>query len=59
MKKTYIIPQTIVFPAQCEMMLAASLLETGRSSQDIEFTDDDYEGEFNTKEFSSPFDDAF
>ncbi len=59
MKKTYIIPQTIVYSAQCENILAASRLETGSNSQNIEFTDDEYEGEFNTKEFSSPFDDAF
>lgn len=59
MKKTYIIPQTIVYSAQCENMLAASRLEIGSNTQNIEFTNEDYEGEFNTKEFSSPFDDTF
>ncbi|MBR6031018.1 MAG: hypothetical protein IKP36_03545 [Bacteroidaceae bacterium] len=53
MKKTYIQPQTIVELAQCEMLIAASLLNIDNGdSQSVTVTDDEYDGEFSVKEYS-------
>ena len=53
MKKIYIQPQTIVELAQCEMLIAASMLDINNGdSQSITVTDDEYEGEFSVKEYS-------
>ena len=53
MKKIYIQPQTIVEFAQCEMLIAASMLDINKGdSQSITVTDDDYDGEFTVKEYS-------
>ena len=53
MKKIYIQPQTIVELAQCEMLIAASVLDINSGdSQSITVTDDEYEGEFSVKEYS-------
>ena len=53
MKKIYIQPQTIVELAQCEMLIAASLLNIDNSdSQSVTVTDDEYDGEFSVKEYS-------
>jgi len=52
MKKTYIIPQTMVELAQCEMLIAASQLDVNSDSQGITLTDDEYDGEFSVKEYS-------
>ena len=53
MKKTYIQPQTIVELAQCEMLIAASLLNIDKGdSQSVTVTDDEYDGEFSVKEYS-------
>ena len=51
MKKTYIQPQTKVEFAQCEMMLAASILDNTSDSQSITPSNEDYDGEFSVKEF--------
>ena len=53
MKKTYIQPQTIVELAQCEMLIAASMLNINSGdSQSITVTDDEYDGEFSVKDYS-------
>ena len=53
MKKTYIQPQTIVELAQCEMLIAASMLDINSGdSQSITVTDEEYDGEFSAKEYS-------
>ena len=51
MKKRYIQPQTRVEHAQCEMLLAASLLDQSIGNQSVTPTDDEYNGEFAVKEF--------
>ena len=58
MKKTYIQPQTIVELAECEMLIAASVLDINSGdSQGITLTDEEYDEEFSAKEYS--FDDDF
>ena len=53
MKKTYIQPQTIVELAQCEMLIAASMLDINNGdSQGITLTDNEYDDEFSVKEYS-------
>jgi hypothetical protein len=53
MKKIYIQPQTIVEFAQCEMLIAASMLDINKGdSQSITVTDDEYDGEFSVKEYT-------
>jgi len=53
MKKTYIQPQTIVELAQCEMLIAVSMLDVNNGdSQGITLTDDEYDDEFSVKEYS-------
>jgi hypothetical protein len=53
MKKTYIQPQTIVELAQCEMLIAESMLNINNGdSQSITVTDEEYDGEFSAKEYS-------
>lgn len=52
MKKTYIQPQTMVELAECEALIAASLLTTDSDSQSIQLTNDEYDGEFSAKEYS-------
>ena len=53
MKKIYIQPQTIVELAQCEMLIAASMLDINNGdSQSITVTDDEYDGEFSVKEYT-------
>ena len=52
MKQIYIQPQTKVEHAQCEMLLAASLLDQSIGNQSITPTDDEYNGEFSVKEYS-------
>ena len=37
---------------QCEMLLAASLLDVNNDSQGITLTDDEYDGEFSVKEYA-------
>lgn len=51
MKKKYINPQTIISITQCEMLVAASRLDTSKDSQDIIPSDEDYNDEFTAKEF--------
>jgi hypothetical protein len=52
-KKTYITPQTLIEVAECEMLIAASMLDINNGdSQSITVTDDEYEGEFSVKEYS-------
>ena len=53
MKKIYIQPQTIVEFAQCEMLIAASMLDINKGdSQSITVTDDEYDGEFSVKGYT-------
>ena len=52
MKQIYIQPQTKVEHAQCEMLLAASLLDQNKGNQSVTPTDDEYNGEFAVKEYS-------
>lgn len=52
MKKTYILPQTKVELAECEVMLAASSFDVSSGSQSITPIDDEYNGEFAIKEYS-------
>ena len=50
MKKTYIQPETFVFAAQASHMMAASVLTTGDDNQSVDLSDDEWDGEFSTKE---------
>ena len=50
--KQYIQPQTKVEFAQCEMLIAASMLDVNSDSQSITPSNDDYDGEFSVKEYS-------
>ena len=52
MKKTYIMPQTMVELAQCEMLIAASQLDFNSDSQSITLTNDEHNDEFSVKEYS-------
>ena len=51
-KKTYITPQTLIEVAECEMLIAASMFDISSDTQSITPTDDEYDGEFSTKEYS-------
>lgn len=51
MKKTYIQPQTILEFAECEMLIAASMLDVNKDSQSITLSDEDYDDEFFAKEY--------
>ena len=51
MKKTYIQPQAIVEFAQCEMLIAASMLDVNSDSQSITPSNEDYDDEFFVKEY--------
>ncbi|MBR4643867.1 MAG: hypothetical protein IKO73_01730 [Bacteroidaceae bacterium] len=55
MKKSYIKPQVMVDFAQCAMLVAASLLDVDSDSQSITPSNDEFDGEFSSKEYS--FDD--
>ena len=58
MKKTYSQPKTIIELAQCEMLLAASILDSNTGTQSITpISDDSFNGEFAVKEYD--FDDVF
>ena len=50
MKKTYIQPETLIDMAEACEMLAASMLTTGDDNQSVDLTDDEWDGEFSTKE---------
>ena len=52
MKKAYSIPQTTVDVAEAEQMLAVSMLNPNKDAQTITIYDEDYDGEFSTKEYS-------
>lgn len=52
MEKSYIKPQTMVETAECEALIAASLLDPNSDTQGIRFTDDDYDGAFSVKEYT-------
>lgn len=52
MKKEYNAPRLTIEVIAAEQMLATSLLSPDNDSQDITFNDDDYDGEFNTKEYT-------
>ena len=52
MKQIYIQPHTKVELAECEVMMAASILDSTIDSQSIIPSDDDYNGEFSVKEYS-------
>ena len=52
MKKIYIQPKTLVDLAECEMLIAASMLNPNSGSQSITPSDDEYNGEFSVKEYS-------
>ena len=50
MKKTYIIPQTMVEVTVTEQVLATSILNKDSDNQEITLTDEEYDDEFNVKE---------
>ena len=52
MKKTYIQPLTEVKRAQCEMLLAASMFDSSKDEQSIEFTNEEYNESFTVKEYN-------
>ena len=52
MKRSYIQPQTKVEQALCEMLLAASQFNANLTNQDINLTDDEYNGAFAVKEYN-------
>ena len=53
MKKIYFQPKTIAELAQCEMLLAASLLDSNSGTQSITPSGDEpYNGEFAIKEYT-------
>lgn len=52
MKKSYLKPQTLVEIAECEMLIAASILDPNSTTPSVELTDEEYNGEFSTKEYS-------
>lgn len=51
-KKAYMAPVATVEMAEPAQMLAASLLNPDNDNQDITFGDEDYDGEFQTKEYT-------
>ena len=52
MKKIYFQPKTIINLAQCEMLLAASLLDADAGTQSVTPSGDEpYNGEFSVKEY--------
>ena len=59
MKRTYIQPQTLVEFAQCEMLIAASMLDVNSDSQSITPSDEDYDDEFFVREYLFDDDDDF
>ena len=52
MKKSYLKPQTLVEVAECEMLIAASILDPNSTTPSVELTAEEYSGEFSTKEYS-------
>ena len=51
-KKEYIAPRLSIQEIEAEQMLATSILNSDMNDQDINLADDDYDGEFNTKQFT-------
>lgn len=51
MKKIYFQPQTKVESAECVVMLAGSLLDNTSDSQNITPSDDEFNGEFYSKQY--------
>lgn len=51
MKKSYLKPQTLVEVAECEMLVAVSILDPSSSTPSVELTNEEYNGEFSTKEY--------
>ena len=52
MKQIYNKPQTKVELAECAIMLAASMLDSGSDSQSITPSNNEYNGTFTVKEYS-------
>lgn len=51
-KKEYIAPHLCIQEIESEQMLATSILNSDMNDQDINLADDDYDGEFYTKQFT-------
>ena len=52
MNKVYIQPQTKAESAQCEMLIAASILDADTGTQSITPSNDEYDGEFSVKTYT-------